>query len=425
MSGKPFSDLDLQPEVLKALNEMGFKTMTEVQEKAIPHLLTSVDFLGQAPTGTGKTAAFGIPLVNRIEPGSGHIQALVIGPTRELVQQIANELNEIGQYKGVKTLAVFGGERIYGQKERLRERDIDIVVGTPGRLLDHIGQMSLNFSRTRLLVLDEADEMLDMGFREDIERIFSHMPRGRQTWLFSATMSREIREIADHYMMYPEEIRIQPQQRSSEMIEQLYYIVEEKDKPALLRKLLKEVGDLYGIVFCQTKRGVVELTRKFRDNFPVECIHGALPQSYRDTIMERFRNRQYQMLVATDVLARGIDVDNLTHIINYDPPRDPEAYIHRIGRTARAGETGVAITFFTPEQEREYQQLEKRIGMSLQPHPDNTLSFREGKSGRGSSSRRHSGASARGRSGSNPRGRGRSGGSRKRSGRSDASPPSS
>ncbi|MBX2861479.1 MAG: DEAD/DEAH box helicase, partial [Vampirovibrio sp.] len=374
-SPERFNELDLQPEVLQALNDMGFETMTDVQAQAIPHLLTSVDFLGQAPTGTGKTAAFSIPLVNRIEPGTGHVQALIVGPTRELVQQIALEINQIGKVKGVTAAPVFGGERMYGQKQRLREEPADIIVGTPGRLIDHLQGLSIDLSRCRIVVLDECDEMLDMGFIDDIELILSYLPQGRQTWLFSATMSQESLKVADRHLYYPEEVRIQPQRHSAEVIDQYYYIADEEDKLQILKNLIKTDPDLYGIVFCQTKKGVVELTRKLRGRYPVECIHGAMEQSTRELMMERFRNREYKLLVATDVLARGIDIDCLTHIINYEPPRDPEAYIHRIGRTARAGETGVAFTFFEPYQEWDYKQLVKRIGMEMDLHPDSTGAF--------------------------------------------------
>lgn len=369
-----FSDLNLQPAVQQALDEMGFKIPTPVQAQAIPTLLSGVDFLCQAPTGTGKTAAFAIPLVNQIEPGSGHVQALVIAPTRELVQQITQTVNEIGRIKGVKALAVFGGERIRGQQAILRERDTDIVVGTPGRLLDHIGQVSLDFSRTRLVVLDESDLMLDMGFIDDMERILSHTPQGRQTWLFSATMSPQSLKIANRHLLYPEEVRIQTQ-HSGEIIDQYYCIVEEENKITTLKKLIKETDPLYGIVFVQRKMGVSQLTRKLRDRYPVECVHGGMEQRDRDAVLDKFRNREYKLIIATDVLARGIDIEQLTHVINFDPPADPDDYIHRIGRTARAGEVGIAITFFTPDQTREYQALEKRIGRPLKPFPGTLEEF--------------------------------------------------
>ena len=375
-----FTELPLEPAVLDALMEMGYEFMTPIQQAAIPYLLGGYDFLGQAPTGTGKTAAFGVPVINKITPNAGHVQALVIGPTRELVQQITDALNAMGDKKGVRTMAIFGGESTFIQKDRLREGIPDIIVGTPGRLIDFLEQVALDFSKTRIVILDEADEMLDMGFRDDIEKILSKTPHGRQTCLFSATISPEIRQIADRFMMYPQEVRIKPQEHGKAIIDQYYFILNEDEKPRLLKKMLAENPDFYGIVFCQTKKDVADLTRALRgkdyvEHSPVEGIHGALPQHMRDDIMEAFRNRQFKMLVATDVLARGIDVDKLTHIINAQPPYDPESYIHRIGRTARAGESGVAITLFTPYELEEYQRLEHRVGMPIKKHPDCHLEF--------------------------------------------------
>lgn len=349
--------------------------MTPIQELAIPKLLTGQDFLGQAPTGTGKTAAFGIPLISRMTPGTGQIEALILGPTRELVQQIAEELNRIGAQKGVQALPIYGGESVFAQKDVLRQRNAQIIVGTPGRVLDHIRQLTLDLTNTRMVILDEADEMLDMGFRPDIETIFKHLPGGRETWLFSATISPDIRKIADQYMYYPEEVRIQPQTRSSENIEQYYFVAEEAEKHRALRSLLKKVESPYGIIFCQTKRDVVLLTRKLRDYFPLDCLHGAMQQSDRDQVMDEFRQGKLKLLVSTDIMARGIDVDNLTHVINFSPPSDPESYIHRIGRTARKGETGTAITFFTPQEQFLLEQLQRRVKMVLNPHPESVLPF--------------------------------------------------
>jgi ATP-dependent RNA helicase DeaD len=370
-----FNQYDLDPAVLKALDNMGYHTMTPIQAMAIPKLLTGQDFLGQAPTGTGKTAAFGIPLISRLQPGSGTVDALILGPTRELVQQIADELNRIGAEKGIHALPIYGGENVFVQKEALRQRKAQIIVGTPGRVLDHIRQVTLNLSQTRMVILDEADEMLDMGFRPDIEDIFKQLPGGRETWLFSATISPEIRKIADQYMYYPEEVRIQPQAMSSENIQQYYYVVSDEEKPRLLRQILKDTKDLYGIVFCQTKRDVVLVTRKLRDYFPLDCLHGAMQQSDRDQVMDEFRSGKLKLLISTDIMARGIDVDSLTHVFNYSPPADPESYIHRIGRTARKGETGTAITFFTPGEKRALDVLERRVKMPLQKHPDSAAEF--------------------------------------------------
>lgn len=395
-----FSNYPLDPAVLKSLDAMGYHNMTPIQEMAIPKLLTGQDFLGQAPTGTGKTAAFGIPLLSRLQPNSGNIDALILGPTRELVQQIAEELNRIGADKGIQALPIFGGENVFVQKEALRERKAQIIVGTPGRVLDHIGQVSMQLSNTRMVILDEADEMLDMGFRPDIESIFKHLPGGRETWLFSTTISQDIRKIADQYMYYPEEVRIQPQTRTAENIEQLYYIVKDEEKHRVLRSLIKEQPDMYGIVFCQTKRDVVLLTRKLRDYFPIDCLHGAMPQSDRDQVMDEFRAGKLKLLVSTDIMARGIDVDSLTHVINFSPPNDPESYIHRIGRTARKGEKGVAVTFFTPLEKRSLELLERRVKMPLQKHPACELEFDELSSSQGNG--RHYG---RGQGGYRPQGR--------------------
>ena len=370
-----FNSLPLDPQVIEALENMGYKNMTPIQEMAIPKLLTGQDFLGQAPTGTGKTAAFGIPLISRLQPGSGTIDALILGPTRELVQQIAEELNRIGAVKGIKTLPIFGGENVFVQKEALRQRTAQIIAGTPGRVLDHIRQVTLNLTQARLVILDEADEMLDMGFRPDIEEIFKQLPGGRETWLFSATISPEIRKIADRYMYHPEEVRIENENRTADNISQQYFVVEEEEKPSVLKQILKSTEDMYGIVFCQTKRDVVLLTRKLRDSFPLDCLHGAMAQSDRDQVLEQFRSGKLKLLIATDIVARGIDVDCLTHVINYSAPHDVESYTHRIGRTARNGASGTAITFFDPSEKYTFDTIERRIKSSLTKHPDSTVEF--------------------------------------------------
>jgi ATP-dependent RNA helicase DeaD len=400
-SMKSFNEYPLDPKVLEALEKMGYKTMTPIQELAIPKLLTGQDFLGQAPTGTGKTAAFGVPLISRLQPGSGNVDALILGPTRELAQQIAEELNKIGSEKGIKVLPIFGGENVFAQKDELRKKEAQVIVGTPGRVLDHLRQVSLDLTNTRMVILDEADEMLDMGFRPDLEDIFKHLPGGRETWLFSATISPEIRKIADQYMYYPEEVRIQPQTMSSASIQQLYYVVQEEEKHRMLRQMLKGQEDIYGLIFCQTKRDVVLLARKLRDYLPIDCLHGAMPQSDRDKVMDEFRAKKLKLLVATDIMARGIDVENLTHVINYSPPADPESYIHRIGRTARAGETGIAITLFTPQEKYALDILERRVKMAIQRHPESTLEFEpvEHRSRRG----RHGSSHGRGPSNSSGR----------------------
>jgi ATP-dependent RNA helicase DeaD len=370
-----FEELGIDPSVLSSLEKIGYHSMTPIQEQAIPLLLTGQDFLGQAPTGTGKTAAFAIPLLSRLSAGDGPVEALIICPTRELAQQITEEINRIGQDKGVQALALYGGENVFVQKEALRTRNARIIVGTPGRLLDHVRQVSLNLTQTRLVILDEADEMLDMGFRPDIEDLFKNLPGGRETWLFSATLSPDIRKIAEQYMMYPNEVKIQAPTHTADNIQQFYLITTEEEKHRALRKILKDTPELYGLIFCQTKRDVVLLTRKLRDYFPVDCIHGAMEQSERDKVLDQFRSGELKLIVATDIVARGIDVDDLTHVINHSPPTEVESYIHRVGRTARKGTSGIAITLFTPGQEYQLTQLAKRIRKPLEKHPDSNAEF--------------------------------------------------
>ncbi len=377
--GKGFDTLSISDEVKQAVAALGYKHMTPIQEQAIPVLLTGVDFLGQAPTGTGKTVAFGLPLVEMVKPDDGnHIKALVIGPTRELVIQITKEINKLGAVKGIKALAVYGGEKIYNQKEALRGRDIDIIVGTPGRILDHIGQLTIDLSRTRTVVLDEADEMLDMGFRDDIESILRNLPGGRMTWLFSATISPEIRQISTNYQYYPEEVMIKNKGVDKPNIDQYFYVVNADDKPKQVLKFFEHNDDFYGVVFCETKRDVVQLARYLRGKISADCLHGAMFQSDREKVMEAFKKKEIKLLVSTDITARGIDVDSLTHVINYDVPTDSDYYIHRIGRTARAGRRGIAITLAQPGEQYDLERLQKKAKTTILPHPDSEEPFVEG-----------------------------------------------
>lgn len=420
-----FSELPLDPKVLSALDGMGFTQMTPVQAEAIPKLLQGTDFLGQAPTGTGKTAAFGIPLISRLTPGSNQVDALILCPTRELAQQIAEELNRIGKDKGIRTLPIYGGESVFSQKDELRTKQYQIVVGTPGRVMDHMRQLSLDTTTIRHLVLDEADEMLDMGFLPDIEAILKQLPMGRETWLFSATMPPEIRRITEQYLWYPQEVKVVREIASAENITQYYVVAPPEEKHRVLRSLLKGIENPYLIIFCQTKRDVFLLARKLRDYFPLDSLHGNMTQSERDKVMEAFRNGEIKMLVATDIVARGIDVESLTHVINYDPPNDPESYVHRIGRTARKGETGIAVTFFAPDEKWALEFLQRKTGMTLIPHPDNQLDFLPGESrppkgGRGRGRGGTGGGSRGGRGGSGRGGSGYGGGSRNRNGQEAA-----
>lgn len=354
-----FHDYSIEPIILKALDEMGFVTPSEIQAQALPILLEGQDdFIGQAQTGTGKTAAFGIPLVQMIQASDKHVQAIVLAPTRELAVQISEELSRLAKYKKLNILPVYGGQDIGSQLRRLRQ-GVHIVVGTPGRVLDHLNRGSLDLSRIRHFVLDEADEMLDRGFLEEIETILSHGGTDRRIWLFSATLSREIRAIASRYMTEPEEIRISQTTVTTANTEEHYYVVKEHHKLEALCRLIDHAADMYAIVFCQTKIQTADVAEKLvLKGFKAEALHGDMTQAQRDQVMRKFKSKGVRLLVATDVAARGIDVHNLTHVINYSLPPESESYIHRIGRTGRAGKTGIAITLVTPAESSRLRRLE-------------------------------------------------------------------
>lgn len=352
-----FEGLGIGKKVLSALSAMGFEAPSPIQSQTIPHVLAGRDVIGQAQTGTGKTAAFGIPLVEKVTPDK-MVQALVLTPTRELAIQVAEEIANIGKFKRVKVLPVYGGQSIERQIRAIRA-GAQIVIGTPGRLLDHIRRQTLRLDRVQLVVLDEADEMLDMGFVEDIESILSHTPaEERQTMLFSATMPAAIASLARRYMKDPFTVTISREQLTVPAIEQFYY--ETRDKlEALCRVLdLEETGK--SIVFCRTKKGVDDLVASLQTRgYLLDGLHGDLSQNQRDRVMKQFRNGKLDILVATDVAARGIDIDDITHVINYDIPQDHESYVHRIGRTGRAGRTGVALTFINPREFRQLKSIER------------------------------------------------------------------
>lgn len=348
-----FGDIQLSRKVLAAVSDMGFEEPSPIQSQTIPLVLEGFDVVGQAQTGTGKTAAFGIPTIEMINESSRHIQALVLTPTRELAIQIAEEFNKIGKHKRVKTLPIYGGQAIDRQIRSLKF-GVQIVVGTPGRLLDHIRRNTIKLDSVKTLVLDEADEMLDMGFVDDIEAIISQVDaQKRQTLLFSATMPAPIARLAERYMREPKRITISRENLTVPLIEQVYYETREKLE-ALCRVLdVEETGKL--IIFCRTKKGVDDLVASLQARgYRSDGLHGDLSQSQRDRVMKKFRDGKLEILVATDVAARGIDIDDITHVVNYDIPQDHESYVHRIGRTGRAGRKGMAITFIAP---REYRQL--------------------------------------------------------------------
>lgn len=348
-----FGDIVLSKKVLAAVSDMGFEEPSPIQSKTIPLVLEGHDVIGQAQTGTGKTAAFGIPTIERIADGSRQIQALVLTPTRELAIQISEEFTKIGKYKRVKTLPIYGGQSIDRQIRALKY-GVQIVIGTPGRLLDHIRRNTIKLDAVKTLILDEADEMLDMGFVDDIEAILEQLPaEDRQTLLFSATMPAPIAKLAGKYMNNPQKVTISRENLTVPLIDQVYYETREKLE-GLCRVLdVEETGKL--IIFCRTKKGVDDLVASLQARgYMSDGLHGDLSQSQRDRVMKKFREGKLEILVATDVAARGIDIDDITHVINYDIPQDHESYVHRIGRTGRAGRKGVAVTFIEP---REYRQL--------------------------------------------------------------------
>lgn len=354
-----FTDLQVSSPILKALERMGFEEATPIQGETIPLAITGKDVIGQAQTGTGKTAAFGIPMIERFEKKDRKIKGLVVAPTRELAIQVAQELNQIGRVKGIRSLAIFGGEHMGRQIRALREGP-QIVVATPGRLLDHMKRRTIRTQDIEVVVLDEADEMLNMGFIDDIKAILRGVPSERQTLLFSATMPREIREIAATLMKNPEEIKVKAKEMTVENIEQYYIEVNENQKFDTLTNHLDIESPELAIVFARTKRRVDEIADGLQvRGFRAEGIHGDLTQGKRMSVLNKFKHKRIDVLVATDVAARGLDISGVTHVYNFDIPQDPESYVHRIGRTGRAGKTGESISFVTPREMPHLQVIQK------------------------------------------------------------------
>lgn len=345
-----FHDFGLEARILKAVTELGFEEPTPIQQKAIPIALSGRDLIGQAQTGTGKTAAFGLPLIQRINGTSDKISALILAPTRELAIQVAEELGKLSRYKGVRTLPIYGGQEI-GRQIRALKKHPQIIVGTPGRLLDHINRKTIRLDDVDTVILDEADEMLDMGFLEDIQTILGKVPAERQTMLFSATMPPNIQKLAEQFLRDPAHVSVVPKQVTVPQIDQAYFEVHERQKFETLSRLLDMESPELAIVFGRTKRRVDELSEALQKRgYSADGLHGDLSQAQRDTVMRKFRDGSIDVLVATDVAARGLDVTGVTHVINFDLPQDPESYVHRIGRTGRAGREGVAWTFVTPRE---------------------------------------------------------------------------
>jgi ATP-dependent RNA helicase DeaD len=364
-----FKELGLRVEVLQSIDAMGFAEPTPIQQSAIPHLLQlESDFVGLAQTGTGKTAAFGLPLIHKVTDRPTETQGLIIAPTRELCLQISKDLEAFAQFdRQIKVVAVYGGTDIRRQMSDIK-RGATIVVATPGRLVDLINRRAVNLQTVETVVLDEADEMLNMGFKEDIDAILDATPDTKSVWLFSATMPKEVAEIAKNYMTDPLEVSIGHKNQSNENIEHIYYSVKEKDRYDALKRLIDASPEIFGLVFCRTRNETATVAEKLaKDGYSAEPLHGDLSQAMRDRVMERFRERSIQLLVATDVAARGIDVDNITHVINYNLPDDIENYTHRSGRTARAGRQGKSLVLINTRESYKIKAIERQIRMNFTP----------------------------------------------------------
>ena len=360
MEHSGFKDLKLSREMQKAIADMGFEEATPIQAQSIPIMLEGKDVIGQAQTGTGKTAAFGIAAIEKVDPKNLAVQAVILCPTRELAIQVSEELKKLSKYKrGIEILPVYGGQPIDRQIRALK-KGVQIIIGTPGRVMDHMERRTLKLEGVKMMVLDEADEMLDMGFREDIELIMKKIPLERQTILFSATMSRAILDLTKRYQKKPQMIKLEHKEMTVPEVEQFYYEVKSQLKPEVLSRLI-DVNDIkLSLVFCNTKRRVDELVDILKSRgYLADGLHGDLQQRQRDIVMSKFRRKEIEILVATDVAARGIDVGDIEAVFNYDIPADDENYVHRIGRTARAGKKGRAINFVTAREVYRIRQIQQ------------------------------------------------------------------
>ncbi len=354
-----FSELPLSASILRAVAELGFETPSPIQAETLPLLLGEpTDFLGLAATGTGKTAAFGLPMLEKIDADLKAIQCLILCPTRELALQVSGQISLLGKYKGIKAVTVYGGAS-YADQIRGIKMGAQVCVGTPGRVVDHINRGTLKLDKVQVVILDEADEMISMGFKEDLEVVLKAVSES-QIWLFSATMSREVRKVADAYLRNPKQVQVNRKEMLPSTVEQFYYPTREGDKPEILCKLIEAAEDFYGLIFCQTKALVVELTQHLGEKgYKVDCLHGDKDQNARERTMQSFRDRKVRILVCTDVASRGLDVKDITHVINYSLPRELDNYVHRIGRTARSGKTGIAMNLVTASHRRLIYDIEK------------------------------------------------------------------
>ncbi len=364
-----FDELGLSSEILKALGEIGFETPTEIQKSAIGQLLENErDLMGLAQTGTGKTAAFGLPLLDLMDDGSNFTQAIILAPTRELVQQIAVEMRNFSKYKKkLYVSTVYGGASISDQIREIKRNTPHIIIATPGRLIDLIGRKVVNLTDINYLILDEADEMLNMGFQEEIDKILVGTNEGKKTWLFSATMPKEIKHIVATYMDDPIEVKVDQQNITNQNISHKYVLVNRRDKAEAVKRVIDYIPELYAVIFCRTKIDTQELADELaRDGYRAEAIHGDLSQAQRDKVMRKFRSGAVNIMVATDVAARGIDVNNLTHVIHYTLPDSPSYYTHRSGRTARAGKKGVSLTILIPKDKSKMKQISRNLKIEFE-----------------------------------------------------------
>jgi len=368
-----FEELGLSPEILSAIKALGFDVPFPIQEAVIPLLWSGSDVIGQAHTGTGKTAAFGLPILEIVDELDLHVQAIVLVPTRELAVQVAEDINSYGKHTGKRALAIYGGQSIYAQIDALEDCP-QIVVGTPGRVIDHLERGTLQLDNVQCIVLDEADRMLDMGFIDDVERILGRIGRRRQTALFSATMPDEILKLAHKHMKNPREVLIEPEDLNIKEIGQYFYELDSERKLEGLLRLLQDKKVERAIVFCRTKRTTFWLAQSLRRrNENVTVINGDLSQNQRDHAMEAFRSGRRRVLVATDLAGRGLDIEGVTHIINYDVPEDPYTYFHRIGRTGRAGKKGTAVTIVSPEQSTDFRTIQDMAHYQIERLNSNNL----------------------------------------------------
>ena len=406
-----FSSLGIKGTLVNALHMQNIDTPTPVQERAIPAVLAGKDLIAQAQTGTGKTFAFALPLIQMLDPDAAYTQGLIVTPTRELALQITAEMKKLtDDMEDVEILAVYGGQDVEKQLKKL-QRPVQIIVATPGRLLDHVRRGTVDLSKISFLVLDEADQMLHIGFLPEVEDILRELPVTRQTLLFSATISEDVRKLAEKHMDKPSYIQVEKKQGAAASVEQLAIQLTDRAKQGKIVELIKEEQPFMAVIFCRTKRRVSRLLEILKEKgFSVDELHGDLSQAKRERVMKRFRNAELQLLIATDVAARGLDVEGVTHVFNYDIPEDAESYVHRIGRTGRAGMEGKAITFYAPKDKALFESIEKELSLSipkenLVKHHDEEQGTRPARNNKGNGERPAKPKSFRPKSGQGQKGR--------------------